>query len=268
MVLVQAGFPRRRIVPEPVEQSMRQMRIVLVEPSHPGNIGAAARAIKTMGLTELHLVKPLSFPAPEATALASGAGDVLDGAVVHDSLATAVADCSYVLGCSARGRSLPWPTMTPRDACRLVLERPRDETMALLFGRERSGLDNRELECCNALVHIPTNEGFSSLNLAAAVQVIAYELRLQWLSQNKPVTPGSSRPVHADAGELARLYEHLESVLVRIGFLDPENPRFVMRRLKRLLGRANLERTELNILRGILTAVERTRYWRRPPGKE
>lgn len=247
---------------------MRQVRIVLVEPSHPGNIGAAARAMKTMGLLDLHLVNPARFPDPQATARASGAEDVLQRVRLHDTLTSAIADCAYVLGCSARSRSLPWPTMTPREACLTVLRRSSQEQIALLFGRERSGLDNRELERCNGLVHIPTVGAFSSLNLAAAVQVLSYELHLQWLYETTAPSAAPPTAPRADSGELERLYEHLEAVLVRIGFLDPENPRLVMRRMRRLFGRAGLERSELNILRGILTAVERTRYWRRPPGGE
>jgi len=246
---------------------MKQVRVVLVEPSHPGNIGAAARAMKTMGLQQLHLVKPSFFPSPEATTRATGALDVLEMATVHDSLASAVGDCAYVLGCSARTRSLPWPTFPPREACRAALQRPDGELSAMVFGRERAGLDNRELEQCSALVHIPTDEHFRSLNLAAAVQVLCYELRVEWLSQTQVVESGKALAPFASSDEIARLYQHMESVLIRIGFLDPENPRLVMRRLKRLLSRAGLERTEVNILRGILTAVEKTRYWRAPPGQ-
>jgi len=244
---------------------MKQVRVVLVEPSHPGNIGAVARAMKTMGLRDLHLVKPARYPDAEATARATGAIDVLELASVHDTLASAIAGCACVLGCSARVRSLPWPVMDPREAGRFALGRPAEEGVALLFGRERSGRDNRELELCNALVHIPTTAEFSSLNLAGAVQVLAYELRVEWLAQSGAPREVAPPAQLADSSELAHLYEHLEAVLIRIGFLDPGNPRLVMRRLKRLVSRAGLERAELNILRGILTAIERTRYWRRPP---
>lgn len=256
-----ARIKRPRIVAEP----MKQVRVVLVEPSHPGNIGATARAMKTMGLRDLRLVNPKRFPDAEASARATGALDVLERATIHDSLGAATADCAYVLGCSARTRSLPWPVLSPRDACGQILHRPDSERAALVFGRERSGLDNRELEHCSALVHIPTDEQFRSLNLAGAVQVLAYELRVAWLAEGKGQSSYAAVGPRASNDEIARLYEHLEAVLVRVGFLDPANPRLVMRRLKRLFSRAALEPAEVNILRGFLTAVERTRYWRKPP---
>jgi TrmH family RNA methyltransferase len=232
---------------------LHRIRIVLVETSHPGNIGAAARAMKNMGLSRLYLVKPAQFPHAEATSRASGADDVLAAAIVCDSLDAAVAGCTHVVGASARLRSLPWPLVTPRvcAAESLALQGER----ALVFGRERSGLSNAELERCSQLVHIPCNPEFSSLNLASAVQLLCYEFFLaagpgQAISQS-----GDSQP--ATREELEGLYAQLEQTLIALDYLDPEKPRQLMRRLRRLYNRAGLEQTELNILRGILTATEK-----------
>ncbi len=255
------------LVSDSAPETLSRFRIVLVEPSHPGNIGAAARAMKTMGIRDLRVVRPERFPDPEASARASGAQDLLDAARIHDAIGSAVSDCGYVLGCSARPRTLGWPMLSPRQACRIALTRAADERVAILFGRERSGLDNRELEECNALVQIPASAEYSSLNLAAAVQVIAYELRVQSISgvESNLALPAPAPAPRATAEERNSLYAHLESVLIRIGFLDPAKPRFVMRRIKRLINRSDLERSELNILRGILTAIEQTEHWRSPP---
>jgi tRNA (cytidine32/uridine32-2'-O)-methyltransferase len=228
-------------------------RIVLVETTHPGNIGAAARAMKTMGLTQLALVNPRCEIDEEAHARASGAGDVLADASLHGSLDDAVGHCSLVVGASARLRSLPWPTAYPRDCVARIAELDPQAAVAAVFGPERSGLENRDLERCDLLMHIPTDPAFSSLNLAAAVQLFCYELRL---IRVPPQQPSVSKDRLASAEERARLYAHLESVLVAVEFLDPGNPRQVMRRIKRLCSRSALEAIEVNILRGILTAVE------------
>ncbi|MGF1529242.1 MAG: RNA methyltransferase [Candidatus Competibacterales bacterium] len=232
------------------------VRVVLVATSHPGNIGAAARAMKTMGLTELWLVAPEApFPCAEATAMASGADDVLHRARVVSSLDEAIADCGLVLGTTARPRQLASQACEPRDAAQLAVAAAANRPVALLFGRERSGLTNAELDHCQRLVHIPTAPGYRSLNLAAAVQIIAYEL---WRAA-ADFAAGTEGPgeVPATAAELERLYHHGRQVLVAIDFLDPANPRQLMRRLRRLFHRTGLTSLEVNILRGILTAVDK-----------
>ena len=230
------------------------IRIVLVNTSHPGNIGASARAMKNMGLSQLYLVAPVSFPHADATARASGADDVLARATVCETLDEALAGCGLVFGASARLRSLPWPLEEPREAARQMLVASDKAPVALVFGREHSGLSNDELESCNALVHIPCNEDFSSLNIAAAVQVLSYEIQL---AAREGVTEVADDSEPATADEIERLYTHLEETLQLLEFLDPQNPRQLMRRLRRLYNRARLEHTEVNILRGILTAAQK-----------
>jgi TrmH family RNA methyltransferase len=232
------------------------IRIVLVGTTHPGNIGASARAIKTMGLEELWLVAPAVFPHPQATALASGADDVLECARVVATLPEAIADCALVVGASARRRGIGWPELTPRACAEALQAEAQHSPAALIFGCEQSGLSNAELDLCNYLVRIPANPAYSSLNLAAAVQVLSYELRLAAGAEPggrdapKPPAPAAS------ADEMARFYVHLEQVLKELGFLNPADPRHLMRRLRRLFNRARLDQNEMNILRGILSAVE------------
>jgi len=230
------------------------IRIVLVNTSHPGNIGAAARAMKNMGLSELVLVEPALFPHADATARASGADDLLQRAKVCGSLAEAIDGCTLVFGASARLRSLPWPIVEPREMAAQVVAESEQSPVAIVFGREHSGLTNTELEACNALVHIPCNENFSSLNIAAAVQVLCYEVNLA-AGANKAQAEDDSEIATSD--ELEHFHQHLETTLVEIDFLDPDKPRLLMRRLKRLFNRARLEQTEVNILRGILTATQK-----------
>ena len=232
---------------------MNDVRIVLVETSHPGNIGAVARAMKTMGLTQLRLVRPRCAIDAEAAARASGAGDILTAAQYYDDLDSASQDCALVIGASARLRSLPWPVSNPRQCVERIVGLPAGCRVAAVFGRERSGLSNRELVRCGLLMHIPTSARFSSLNIAAAVQVFAYELRMGFCEQT---LPPARKDAPASAGDVARFYEHLQQVMTETGFLDADNPRQVMRRLKRLFVRAELETVEVNILRGILTAVQ------------
>jgi tRNA (cytidine32/uridine32-2'-O)-methyltransferase len=230
------------------------VRVVLVHPTHPGNIGAAARAMKVMSLARLSLVQPRVFPSAEATALASGADDVLASATVCDTLDAALENCSLIIGASARVRNLSWPQLDPREAAALAATHGPASEVAFVFGREHAGLTNEELERCHYLMHIPANPAYSSLNLAAAVQVVAYELMMAQAGE-RPV--GDQAEVDlATATELGNFHQHLERVLVAIGFLDPAQPRRLMRRLKRLFNRARPDKTEVNILRGILTAVE------------
>lgn len=231
-----------------------RIRIVLVETTHPGNIGGAARAMKNMGLRRLLLVNPKQFPHADATARASGADDVLAAAEVHADLDAALAGCSLVFGATARSRSIPWPAVDPRAAAVHAVAAPPHGPVAMVFGREHSGLSNEELDRCNYLLHIPTDPEYPSLNLAAAVQVVAYELRMA--RREGPLMPADVTPP-ATADERELLYGHLERVLTELRFLDPANPKHLMRRLRRLFNRAGIDRNELNILRGILTAVER-----------
>ncbi len=230
------------------------VRIILVGTTHPGNIGACARAMKNMGLKDLALVRPRAFPDDDATARASGATDILDAARVTDTLDEALADCVYVAGASARSRTIGWPTMMPRECAAELLRQSRGGTVAAVFGPEKSGLTNDDLDRCHTLLTIPTDPGFSSLNLAMAVQVLAYELRLATL--DGPLPPFASEAPRASGAELAQFYTHLERVLRSSGFLDPDNPRHLMRRLRRLFVRAAPDRNEINILRGMLAALD------------
>jgi tRNA (cytidine32/uridine32-2'-O)-methyltransferase len=242
-----------------------RIRVVLVNTSHPGNIGGAARAMKNMGLSRLVLVQPEEFPSGEANARASGATDILEAALVVDSLEEALAGCSLVLGTSARERRIPWPLLDPRECAQKCLEHvePGGE-VALVFGREYAGLTNEELQRCQYHVHIPSNPEFSSLNLATAVQVLVYEVRMAWLAQQgqptkmeKLETTAMLDAVPVTADELELFYQHLEQTLVQIDFLDPAKPRHLMARLRRLYGRAGVSKLEMNILRGILTETQK-----------
>lgn len=239
---------------------LENIRIVLVNTTHPGNIGGVARAMKNMGLSDLCLVAPKTFPSEVAVARASGATDLLERARVAETLEGALADCHLVVGTSARGRHIPWPVIDPRQLAGIVSEVRPELRVAIVFGREDRGLTNEELQLCHHHVHIPADEGFSSLNLAAAVQVIAYELRMMALSGERAQAPrwGTEWDIElAESGELERLFEHLERTLVEIDFLNPDNPRQLMPRLRRLLLRAVPDKVEVNVLRGILTAVNR-----------
>ncbi len=233
------------------------IRVVLVGTTHPGNIGAVARAMKNMGLKDLYLVNPKVFPHEDATARASGASDILERARVVDSLDKALVGCVYVAGASARSRTINWPSMGPRDCAERMIREAANGDVACVFGPEKSGLQNDDLDLCHTLLTIPTDPGFSSLNLAMAVQVFAYEVRVAGMLDEGPVFDVESPPATSDEMEL--FYEHLENVLRDIRFLDPDNPRHLMRRMRRLFIRARPDKNEVNILRGILTAVDRTR---------
>lgn len=233
---------------------LTNIRVVLINTSHPGNIGSSARAMKTMGLSRLYLVSPGKFPHPKAEELASQAGDVLENAIVVDTLEEAVKDCHLVVGASARERAIPWPLVSARTLAEKVSSEPESAEIAVVFGREQSGLTNEELQRCHLHVHIPSNPVYSSLNLAAAVQVIAYELRVACLQEKVAETWDYAL---ADSKAMEGFYEHLERVLVQIDFLNPKVPRQLMTRLRRLFGRARPDVMEMNILRGILGAVEK-----------
>ncbi|MDT0634362.1 RNA methyltransferase [Spectribacter hydrogenoxidans] len=227
------------------------VRIVLVAPQHPGNIGAAARAMKAMGLADLALVAPDRFPHAAATARAAGADDVLAGARVVDHLDAALTDCTLVIGTSARSRRLPWPVVDAREAAYRTMS--NGGPTAIVFGRERSGLTNEELDRCHVHLQIPCNPDFASLNLAAAVQLVCYELRM---AAAPGPGPSPEAPPLATAAELEGLYDHLEAVARAGDFLDPDEPRHMMRRFRRLLGRRQLEAAELRLLRGLLRALD------------
>ena len=234
---------------------LHRLRIVLVEPTHPGNIGAVARAMKAMDLQRLWLVAPARFPSAEATARAAGADDVLHEARVVESVDDALADCGLVLGTTARVRRIEWPVFDAREGARRSVAQAAETPVAVLFGRERSGLTNAEIDKCHALIRIPVSPHFSSLNVAAAVQIMTYEIRLA--AHGRSVTTAARPSPAATGGELEGFYRHLEDTLVRIDYLDPAAPKLLMRRLRRLFSRAEPDRAEINILRGILTAAAR-----------
>lgn len=231
-----------------------QIRIVLNNTSHPGNIGSVARAMKTMGLSELYLVNPVHFPHDKANEMASGATDVLANAKSCDDLHEAISDCTLVIGTSARDRAIPWPLLTPRVMAEKIKAESSDSQIAILFGREQSGLTNEELQLCHVHVQIPANPTYSSLNIASAVQIIAYELRLVSEAYDEVQETWDYRLATAD--EMEKFFVHLQSVLVDIDFLKMSAPRKLMTRLRRLYFRARPDVMEMNILRGMLTAVQ------------
>lgn len=235
-------------------EPLSRIKVVLIETSHPGNIGAVARAMKNMGLSQLVLVKPKQFPCHEATARASGAADILANAKVVDSLEQAVSDCKIVVGASARLRKVAWPQLDVRQTASLVLEK-YEQGVALVFGREDSGLKNEEMDKCHYLAHIPTNEEYSSLNLAAAVQLFAYECRMACKPEN-PTSSGYQDQL-ANSEQMEMFYEHLQVTLEEIEFLEmAKNTRF-MRRMRRLFNRSEMDVREVDILRGIFTAAQK-----------
>ena len=233
---------------------MQHIRIVLVEPSHPGNIGGAARAMKTMGLSDLAVVRPKRFPDPQADWRAAGAIDVIEQTQVHESLESAVGSSVLVAATSVRERHISWPVVSSVEFADLVhREREKYPQVSVVFGREDSGLTNEELHQCNMQIRIPSNEDYGSLNLAMSVQVVAYDL---FQRQGKFELPSEvwDRPL-ATHGEIEDFYKHLESTLVTIDFYDPDQPREAMTRLRRMFSRMKLDQTEVQIMRGILTHV-------------
>ena len=242
----------------PVDTTLlSRTRIVLVETSHPGNIGAVARAMKTMGLSRLALVNPREFPSAAATARASGADDILMHAICHEDLAHAIADSGMVIGTTARSRHLEWPVGTPRQLALELSVLPDSTQCAIVFGREQSGLSNEELALCQRVIRIPTEETFSSLNIAHAVQICAYELRMASRVET-PMATHDHEPM-ASAHEVAEAIQHLTRVMASVGFFNPARPKRLPIRLQRLLNRSDLRRSEVRILRGFLTAIEEGR---------
>lgn len=230
------------------------IKIVLVATSHPGNIGATARAMKTMGLQHLCLVAPKTFPHPDAQALASGAEDVLLNAMIYPSLEAAVADCQYVYGTTARPRDLTWPMLTP-SAMATSIKQQLPAKIAIVFGRERTGLSNDELWLCQAGVMIPTSSAYRSLNLSQAVQIIAYEL-FKALGEADMVAMNMDEPV-VNQASMDQFYQHLTDVLIAIEFMQANEPKRLMPKLKRLFNRVPIYAADMNILRGILTQIMR-----------
>ncbi len=227
------------------------VRIVLIDPSHPGNIGSVARAMKNMGVTDLVLVRPRSFPHAESNALAAGADDILANARVVSSVSEAVADCVFVAGTTSRPRSYYWEFTTPRDLAGRLVALPEDNRAALLFGSERYGLGTDDLQYCNVLVRIPANPEYCSLNLAMSVQLLTYEI---FMAREQPHSRTQLELPLAPAGDVEHFYKHLNEVLNEIDFADRTG--HLMERLRRLFNRAQMDRNELNIMRGILSAVQ------------
>jgi tRNA (cytidine32/uridine32-2'-O)-methyltransferase len=227
------------------------VRIVLIDPSHPGNIGSVARAMKNMALSDLVLVRPRSFPHAEADALAAGADDILARARIVESVAAAISDCGFIAGTTSRPRSYYWEFATPRDVAARIVAAPAENRAALLFGSERYGLATEDLNHCNVLVRIPANPDYCSLNLAMSVQLIAYEV---FMAREQPHSHTQFEMPLAPSGDVEHFYAHLHEVLNEIDFEDRTG--HLMERLRRLFNRAQLDRNELNILRGILSAVQ------------
>lgn len=238
------------------------IRIVLVGTTHPGNIGSTARAMKTMGLKHLYLVAPKAFPDPRnspmdarAHEMAAGADDLVEQAIITPSLPEALRGCHLVMATSARPRHIALPGLLPAEAATLVMQQQETTHVAIVFGREHAGLTNEELLQCHYHIHIPSNPEYSSLNLAQAVQIIAYELRMKALSPPANVGKPTASPATADAVE--QFYDHLSTVLRDIDFLKPSNPKRLVQRLRRLFNRIQLEAVEVNILRGMLSQIQR-----------
>jgi tRNA (cytidine32/uridine32-2'-O)-methyltransferase len=231
---------------------LSHIKIVLVETTHPGNIGAVARAMKNMRMSNLWLVSPKAFPSADATSRASGADDVLAEASVRPSLQEAIADCQLVIGASARCRTISWPEMTPRQCAEKVVINEPDQKVAIIFGRENSGLKNHELDLCHFLLRIPCNSEYSSLNIAAAVQVVCYELFVAAGVQETTVVGDKGECPLATAMQMESFYAHLYQALTDIGFMHPDKSKSIMRRLRRIYNRIQLDTKELDILRGIL----------------
>ncbi|MES2014036.1 MAG: RNA methyltransferase [Pseudomonadota bacterium] len=231
--------------------TLHNFRVVLCQTSHPGNIGSAARAMKTMGLLHLYLVKPDSFPDAHATALSTGAADLLENAIVTETLAEALTGCAFAIGMSARKRNLSHELLNVRAAATQAIEIATTQPVALVFGTEMSGLSNAELDLCQMLAMIPANPEYSSLNLAAAVQIMCYELRMAAL-EDTTISPNTTAEL-ATIDSVEGFYAHLEATLLHIGYLNPAAPKKLMERLRRIYARVRLEKEEVNLLRGILT---------------
>lgn len=236
---------------------LNKVRIVLVNTSDCRNIGSAARAMKTMGLSELVLVDPIEMPNGQAQALAAGATDVLKNAKVFSTLEEAISDCGLVVGTSARSRTLPWPMLEPRSCGEKLIAEASDYPVALVFGRESSGLTNDELQLCHFHVQIPANPEYSSLNLAMAVQTLSYETRMAYLAAENAKFEAKDDEEYPVVEETERMYQHFEDALKSTGFIVPSHPGLVMTKLRRFINRARPDMKELKMWRGILSSVEK-----------
>ncbi|MGJ0626740.1 tRNA (cytosine(32)/uridine(32)-2'-O)-methyltransferase TrmJ [Xenorhabdus bovienii] len=237
---------------------LENIRIILVETSHTGNMGSAARAMKTMGLTNLYLVNPLVQPDSHSIALSAGASDVIGNATIVNTLDEALAGCELVIGTSARSRTLSWPMVEPRECGERCIKAASHSPVAVVFGRERVGLTNEELQKCNYHLYIPTNPEYGSLNLAMAVQLASYEIRMAYLAvqeKSEHVESTEHEIEYPPVEDMERFYQHLEQVLNDSGFIRKAHPGQIMNKLRRLYTRARPETQELNILRGILTSM-------------
>lgn len=238
-----------------MQQMLEKIRIVLLETSHSGNIGATARAMKNMGFSELVLVSPKEFPSEQASAMAAGAEDILDQAKVVNTMDEAIADCQLIFGTSGRSRLINWPIVSVKESVPIIQNSLNKQTkVALIFGTERTGMTNEQLQKCHYHLYIPANPDYCSLNLAQAVQVICYELRSS--IESLALIEEENDPL-ASSHEMEQFYHHFEISLINIGFLDKDNPRMLMARLRRLFQRANPSQQELNILRGICNAIQK-----------
>ena len=234
------------------------IKVVLVGTTHPGNIGAAARAIKTMGLSKLDLVCPKEFPSNEATYRSKAAKDILEKASIHETLFESVKGCEMVIGTSARNRKVPWPVLNPKNASKEINTSVKNNSkVAIVFGREDRGLTNEELGLCNLHIHIPTNEDYSSLNLAQAVQIVTYEIRMNFLESESIKNDQEWDVELASAEQTERLIEHMDELMKEVEFYDTENPRKLLMRVRRFFKRSGIDVMETNIFRGLFSTIQK-----------
>ena len=234
------------------------IKVVLVGTTHPGNIGAAARAIKTMGLSKLDLVCPKEFPSDEATYRSKAAKDILEKASIHETLFESVKGCEMVIGTSARNRKVPWPVLNPKNASKEINKAVKNNSkVAIVFGREDRGLTNEELGLCNLHIHIPTNEDYSSLNLAQAVQIVTYEIRMNFLESESIKNDQEWDVELASAEQTERLIEHMDELMKEVEFYDTENPRKLLMRVRRFFKRSGIDVMETNIFRGLFSTIQK-----------
>lgn len=237
---------------------LERVKVVLVGTTHSGNIGSAARAMKVMGLSQMVLVDPQCQVDAQAIALAAGASEIALNAQIYPTLEAAVADCGLVVGTSARSRTLEWPMLEPRECGEKLISEANQHRVAMVFGRERTGLTNEELQLCHYHVCVPANPEYSSLNLAMAVQLLSYEVRMAYLALQQSSQSSTLQEEYPRHQELERFYAHLEQVIMQTEFISAQQPGQVMNKLRRMFTRARPEAQEINILRGILTSVQKS----------
>ncbi|WP_069212534.1 tRNA (cytosine(32)/uridine(32)-2'-O)-methyltransferase TrmJ [Vibrio cholerae] len=237
---------------------LERVKVVLVGTTHSGNIGSAARAMKVMGLSQMVLVDPQCQVDAQAIALAAGASEIALNAQIYPTLEAAVADCGLVVGTSARSRTLEWPMLEPRECGEKLISEANQHSVAMVFGRERTGLTNDELQRCHYHVCVPANPEYSSLNLAMAVQLLSYEVRMAYLALQQSSQSSTLQEEYPRHQELERFYAHLEQVIMQTEFISAQQPGQVMNKLRRMFTRARPEAQEINILRGILTSVQKS----------